>query len=102
MTALKEFLRAPLLSPAGLVVRAAALAALYWTLHLSGLRDYATVLSGGLPSPDASPGLASFLGMLYVLLYFGWILVVPVTVLASGILFVLNRGFGSRASGPAS
>lgn len=94
---MKAWLRSPLLSPAGLLVRAAALALVYWALHLAGLRDYATVLSGGLPSADASPTVASVLGMVYVLFYFGWIIAVPVLVLASGILSVLLRLFRGRS-----
>lgn len=86
-----KWIRSPFLSPAGLLVRAGAAALAYWILHLAGLRDYATVLSGGLPSADASPGVASILGMLYVLFYFGWVVAVPVMVLASGILFSLLR-----------
>lgn len=97
-----KWIRSPLLSPAGFLVRAAALAAVYWGLHLAGLRDYATVLSGGLPSADASPGVASVLGMLYVLSYFGWVIAVPVLVLASGILAALSRLFPGRPPTPSA
>lgn len=93
---MKRWIRSPFFSPVGLLVRAAALAVVYGGLHLAGLRDYATVLSGGLPSADASPGVASVLGMVYVLFYFGWIIAVPVLVLASGILLALGRIFSTR------
>jgi len=93
MTRLKAWLRSPFFSPAGFLVRAAGLAAAYGLLHLLGLRDYATVLSGGLPAADSSPRLASFLGIAYVLSYFGWVIAVPVLVLASGVLAVLERRF---------
>jgi hypothetical protein len=90
---MKAWLRAPFFSPAGFLVRAASLAAVYGLLHLFGLRDYATVLSGGLPAADSSPSLAAFLGLAYVLAYFGWVIAVPVLVLASGVLAALERRF---------
>lgn len=97
---MRAWIRSPFLSPAGLLVRAAGLTLLYWALHLVGLRDYATVLSGGLPSADASPHVAPILGVVYVLSYFAWVIMVPVLVLASGVLWALLRLFPERPSTP--
>lgn len=93
MRKLGAWLRAPFFTPAGFLVRAGALAALYGAATLLGLRDYATILAGSLPYEGASPRLSTVLGLGYVLLYFGWILLVPVFVLAAGFLALWNRRF---------
>ncbi len=91
MKTLRAWLRAPFFTPAGFLLRAAALAALYAAATLGGLRDYATVLAGSLPYEGAPPRLSTALGLGYVLLYFGWILAVPVLVLGAGILAFWTR-----------
>ena len=86
MKRLLAWARAPFFSPAGFLVRAAALTALYALATLLGLRGHATVLSGGLPYEGASPRLSSALGLGYVLLHLSWVLGAPVLVLAAGFL----------------
>ena len=94
---LRSWRKAPFFSPAGFLVRAAVLAALYGVAHLCGFRDYATVLAGGATTSAVSPRLASFLGLVYVLLYFVWLIPVPILVLASGILWGLERAAPTSA-----
>jgi len=88
---LRALAKAPFFSPLGFLTRAAGLAALYGIAHLCGWRDYATVLAGGAPTSAVSPRLASFLGLVYVLLYFVWLIPVPILVLASGLLWGVER-----------
>ncbi len=82
---LKAWLKAPMFSPRGFLVRAAALALVYGLLSLCGLREYMCVLS--LTYPEGTPrGLSLFFCLIYLLSYFSFILAVPILVIASGLL----------------
>jgi hypothetical protein len=94
---MKAWLKAPFLSPAGLLVRAAAIALVYAVVRLAGLQDHATVLSGGLPYEGASPRLSTVLGAFALLSHFAGVVAAPVFVLGAGILRVLLRLFADRA-----
>jgi hypothetical protein len=98
---LRAVWRSPFCSPAGFLLRAAGLAALYGLAHLLGWRDYATVLAGGATTSELSPRTASFLGLVYVLLYLVWLIPVPILTIAAGVLWVLERTpLGRPTSGP--
>ncbi|MHC4199878.1 MAG: hypothetical protein ACYSU0_07800 [Planctomycetota bacterium] len=83
---IRRTVRAPLLSPRGLAARAALIALVYTLLHLAGVREYASILSGTLPTGDPNDYLAMTLGVVYVLVHLAFFLVAPVLVLAAGIL----------------
>ena len=86
---LKAWLKAPMFSPAGFLVRAAALALVYGVLSLCGLRESMCVLS--LTFPEGTPrGVSLFFCLIYLLSYFSFILAVPILMIASG-LFALAR-----------
>ena len=87
---LKAWLKAPMFTPAGFLVRAAALALGYALLSLCGLRAYMSVLS--LTFPEGTPrGLSLFFCLIYLLSYFSFILGVPILVIASGLLTLAQR-----------
>ena len=75
--------RAPFLSPKDLVLRAMVLGALFAIAHFAGLREYTSFLCGTSPSPEASWERTAFGGTIYLLLYFGLVLFVPVLLLAA-------------------
>jgi hypothetical protein len=78
-------LRAPVFSAHGLLLRAAIIAAAYLLAHAAGLREYVCILSG--TNPAGSPGSGPvLLGVIYVLLYLGLTIAVPVLVLAAAFL----------------
>lgn len=76
-----------LLSPAGLLVTATLLAALYGAAELLGLRAHTCVISGSLHH-DASV----VAGLLYTLLHFGTVVLAPVLALAALLQLALLRG----------
>ena len=69
------------------VLLALALVAFFLFLHLTGTRDDTAILSGTASQNGASAGL---LGVLYILAWFGAIVLAPILVLATG----LDRGLG--------
>ena len=78
-----------LLSPKGLLTRAAMLALVFLLCHAAGLREYTSVLSGTVPAGATGRVIAVGLAALYLFSYFAFVLLVPVMVLASPIMLGL-------------
>jgi hypothetical protein len=93
----KSWLRAPTLSPKGLVVRAAVCALAYGFLTLAGARAYMSVLCLTYPEGSSRPW-AVLVCMAYLVAYFLWILGVPILLLAAALL----RAWEWRDRPPAS
>lgn len=81
-------LLAEILSPRGLLIRAAVISGLFVVGHLAGWREYTTVLCGTPPTAQGFAGLASFLGLVYVLAFVLFAVVVPILIVAAGFLWV--------------
>jgi len=73
------------------LMRALALGALFLVAHLAGLREYTTFLSGTAANPEAGLRWSSFLGMVYIVLYLGFVVAAPILILAAGLLAVGKR-----------
>ena len=83
--------KTPTFSPAGFLIRAAGITAVFAALHLAGAREHVGFLSGTAgPEGWSRSGSAAF-GLGYVFFYFGTVLVAPVLVLAAGLLSVIRR-----------
>lgn len=82
---MRSWLRAPTLTPKGLVVRAAGCALFYGALTLAGARPFMSVLSLTFPE-GSSRGWAAIVCMAYLVAHFLWILGVPILLLAAGLL----------------
>jgi hypothetical protein len=80
------FRRAPFLSPGDLLQRAVLFGVIFLIAHLAGLREFTSVLNGTTGSTAYSWQTSAFLGLLYVGLYLGGVLVAPILVLAAGLL----------------
>ena len=93
----RNWIRTRAISPAGFLACAAAPAAVFAILHLAGLRMYAGVLSG----TDVTEGLSrdggATRGGIYVLAYFGCVVVAPILVIAAAIFAGLNRIIAPRS-----
>jgi hypothetical protein len=84
-------LRFELFSPRGFLICAATLALAFAVCHVAGLREYTSILCGQAPTGSYADWWAIHLGMAYVVFYFAFVLVVPILVLAAGILAFLQR-----------
>jgi hypothetical protein len=83
---LSRLWKAKTFSPLGFVLRAILISLLFCTSELLGLREYTTFLSGTSGNMNLSWQMASLLGILHLLLYVGFILVVPILLIAAGLL----------------
>ena len=80
------------------VARAGLLALLYGVSELLGLREYTTFLSGTSANLNVSWQTAAILGLIHLLLYVGFILLVPVFLIAAGLLTAYGRLSSQRQS----
>ena len=76
---------AEFLSPKDLMRRAVVLGLLFAAAHVSGLREFTSVLNGTTGSVALSWETAAFLGVLYVLAYLGVVVLAPILLLAAAV-----------------
>lgn len=98
-TGWRAWLGAPLLSPLGLLLRAAGIAAVFAILHAFGLREYATILCGSSPTGGPVDGIAAVFALAYILFWFLFVLGVPILALGAGLQALLLR-LGPRPAPP--
>ena len=89
LNSLKTSTTAPVLSPRGMIVRAALIALTFGICHCLGLREHASFLSGTSASVDTSLTLSAVLGVAYIATYLGFVIVAPILLIASGIQALL-------------
>jgi hypothetical protein len=82
---------ADLFSPKDFVRRAVVVAVIFLTVHLAGLREYTCILNGTSGSVALGRGMSAFLGLAYVFAYLGFVLLVPILLLAAAMLVGWNR-----------
>jgi hypothetical protein len=81
----------PVFSPKGFLIRAAILGAIFFLCYIAGLKEYTCILCGTSPTGNVADNWSSILGVVYVLCYFIFIVIVPVLIMASGILWLLQK-----------
>jgi hypothetical protein len=96
---LRHLWQASAFSPTAFVARAVLITALFCVSELLGLREYTTFLSGTSANLNVSWQTAATLGLIHLLLYVGFILLVPIFLIAAGLLAAWNR-WGSRPAIP--
>src|SRR6266404_5269436 len=83
---LRSSWKAKTFSPKAFVLRAMLLSLLFGLSRLLGLQEYTTFLSGTSANPDLGWQTAAILGCIHLLLYVGFILLVPISLLTAGLL----------------
>jgi hypothetical protein len=94
---LRHVWKAGAFSPTAFVVRAVGIGALYCASELAGLREYTTFLSGTSANLDMSWQAAATLGLIHLLLYVAFILLVPVSLITACLLLAWARWTGHRS-----
>jgi hypothetical protein len=67
------------------------IAVCFWLSELTGLREYTTFLSGTSANLNMSWQTAATLGLIHLLLYVAFILLVPVSLITAGLLLLRDR-----------
>ena len=88
---LRRVWKADAFSPTAFVARAVIIAVCYCLSELAGLWEYTTFLSGTSANLNMSWQTAATLGLIHLLLYVAYILLVPVSLITAGLLFAWNH-----------
>lgn len=83
--------RAEFQSAKDLLQRAAAITVIFVILHLAGLRDYTSILNGTVGSVALGWKLSGFLAVVYILFYLALVVLVPILILAAGLLLAWEK-----------
>ncbi len=86
-----RWLRAPWHSPVGLILHGLLFLVLFLACHLAGWRECTTILSGTSPTGDIADKSAQLRGILYVLTWFGMLLLTPIFLIAAALVALYNR-----------
>ena len=81
-------------SPTAFVARAVIITLLFCISKLAGLREYTTFLSGTSANLNVSWQTAATLGLIHLLLYVAFILLVPVSLITAGLLLFWGKWSG--------
>lgn len=99
----KFFPSRPLHTPQGsspsalyLLEWAAFLIVLFLIAHLAGLREFTSILNGTIGSTNMNWQIASWLGVAYVLIYLGVVLIVPILLLGALIIKLYQKVAASK------
>ncbi len=88
---LRQVWKADAFSATAFVARAIIIAVCYCISELAGLREYTTFLSGTSANINVSWQTAATLGLIHLLLYVAFILLVPVSLITAGLLLLWNK-----------
>lgn len=73
-------------SPKDFVRHAVLIVLVFALAHVCGLREYTAIISGTMASPSLGPEVCALLGIGYMALYFGVVVLVPVLLIAAALL----------------
>ena len=88
---LAQVWRADSFSPTAFVARAVIITLVFGISELAGLREYTTFLSGTSANLNVSWQTAATLGLVHLLLYVAFILLVPISLITAALLVVFNK-----------
>ncbi|MBN1669926.1 MAG: hypothetical protein JXR37_02760 [Kiritimatiellae bacterium] len=91
-----------ILSPRGLLIRAAILALVFGLCHVAGLREYTSFLCGNMATATGKSVFIAFLGFVYVLAFVSFWVFVPVMILGAGLMAAADRLLRGRGRGKQS
>jgi hypothetical protein len=81
------------LSARDLVRCAILIALIFGIVSVAGLRDYTSILSGTVGSLRLGWQISALLGFAYIFAYLGFVLVVPILLIAAGLLWSWQKVF---------
>jgi hypothetical protein len=84
-----------------LLLRALAIVILFASVHLAGLREYTTFITGTTGNAEISWRLSAFYGMTYLTLYMGCVVVAPILILTAILLSIWERSHEEKGQAKA-
>lgn len=87
---------ADFLSPKDFVRHAVLIVMVFGIVHLLGWRECTSVLNGTTGAPGMDMETALLLGIAYALLYFATVVLVPILLIAAGLLALWRRSITKK------
>jgi hypothetical protein len=78
-------------SPSGFFIAAFNISFLFFVFHVLGFRHYVSLLSGTIPVDNLHLRIQIVIASGYILLYFATVILVPILIIAAGILSLIKR-----------
>ena len=78
-------------SPKDFVRHAVLIVVLFAVVHLFGLREYTSIISGTMASPTLGAETCTLLAIIYMVFYFGAVVLAPVLLIAAGLLLLWEK-----------
>jgi len=78
-------------SPKDFVRHAVLIVVLFAIAHVFGLREYTSMISGTMASPSLGAETCTLLAMIYLVFYFGAVVLAPVLLIAAGLLLLWEK-----------
>jgi hypothetical protein len=100
LSRLMSLWRADFCSPKDFVRRALLIAVTFLAVHLAGLREFTSILTGTAGSTNLGWSACAFLGLAYIVAYLAFVLLAPSLLLAAGLLVLWERWRAPRVSQP--
>jgi hypothetical protein len=88
---LRRVSKARAFSPEAFFIRAVLLSVLYLISRSVGLQEYTTFLSGTAANPNMSWHTSATLGLVHILLYFGFIALAPIFLMTAVLLYAWHH-----------
>jgi hypothetical protein len=83
--------RAEFCSPKDFARRAVLISIMFLAVHVAGLKEFTSMLNGTTGSVELSWGLSAFLGLMYILGWLAFVILVPILLLAAAMLVIWSR-----------
>ena len=71
--------------------RAVVITVFFVGAQLAGLREFTSILNGTVGSVELGWGISAFLGLSYIAVYLAFVLLVPMLLIAAGLLMVWKK-----------
>ena len=78
-------------SPMDFVRHAVLIVALFVIAHLCGLREFTAMISGTMASATLGPEICTLLAIVYMLFYFGAVVLAPILMIAAALLYIWEK-----------
>ena len=88
---LGRLIGADFFSPKDFVRHAVLIVLLFGLAHLAGLREFTTIITGTMAVPAWGAEVCAILGVGYMALYFGAVVLAPILVIAAGLLWLWEK-----------
>ena len=87
----EQLVGAVFFSPKDFVRHAVLIVVLFAIAHMCGLREYTAIISGTMASPTLGAETCTLLAIIYMVFYFGAVVLAPILMIAAALLYIWEK-----------